>query len=92
MSDRPRYEILERLRDVNPRAVVLPGYDAAIIGIASAIHMTPVLAYDISKIVSILMQRDGMTEEEALEFHEYNIEGGFYGEGRTPIFVDPGGL
>lgn len=67
------------------------GYDEAIIGPAY-IHrdsqMVNVLVYDAEKIRSILMNRDGMNAEEAREFIEFNIEGGYLGVD-TPVLVWP---
>ncbi len=33
------------------------------------------------------MERDGMTDEEAIEFFEFNIKGAYMGEG-TPLYYD----
>ena len=33
------------------------------------------------------MTRDGMTEEEAQEYFDFNVEGAYMGE-KTPIWVD----
>lgn len=60
-------------------------FDEAIIGIAERIGMEPVVAYDIDKIIEIL-SRD-MTEDEAIEYFEYNILGAYVGD-RTPIYVN----
>jgi hypothetical protein len=65
------------------------GYDEAIIGPAY-IHrnrrLVSVLIYNAEKIRDILVERDGMTHEEAREFIEFNIEGGYLGPS-TPILV-----
>lgn len=62
------------------------GFDEAIIGIASRCAMHEVYAYDVDKMLDILMQRDGMTLEEAWEYFDFNIEGAYMGEG-TPIYI-----
>ena len=67
------------------------GYDEAIIGPASIWRtntMVSVLVYDAEKIRDILMKRDGMDAEEAREFIEFNIEGGYLGA-ETPVLVWP---
>lgn len=64
------------------------GFNGAIIGTASKCGSPDVLAYDVNKIISILMDRDGMTDEEAWEFYEFNILGSYVGE-LTPIFIYP---
>ena len=60
------------------------GFDDAIIGVAERIGMEPVVAYDVNKIIEILA-RD-MSEDEAVEYFEFNILGAYMGE-RTPVFI-----
>lgn len=43
--------------------------------------------YDYDKCVKILMKRDKMTAEQAVEFMEYNTVGAYVGP-RTPVFVE----
>ena len=59
-------------------------FDEAIIGVAERIGMEAVVAYDIDKIIKILA-RD-MTEEEAVEYFDFNIIGAYVGE-RTPVYI-----
>ena len=66
------------------------GYDEAILGPAMIWRdrqQVQVLVYDAEKIREILM-RDGMDAEEAREFIEFNIEGGYLGI-ETPVLVWP---
>lgn len=76
----------EYLAELNPDAIIYDGLDEAIIGIASRINLDPVLAYSEDKIIEILMERDGMDYEEAFEYFQFNIIGGWLGEG-TPVFI-----
>jgi hypothetical protein len=65
------------------------GFDIAIIGTASVWNgneRVEVLVYDIFVMVQQLIVRDGMTEEEALEYIEFNIENAYIGKD-TPIIV-----
>lgn len=62
-------------------------FDKAIVGIVQRIDRDPVVCYSVSKIIEILME-DGMDEEEAYEYYEYNILGAYMGE-TTPMFLDP---
>ena len=65
------------------------GLDEAIIGQALVWlgnEREEVLVYSCEKIMEILMARDGMSQQEAQEFIEYNIEGAYMGN-QTPIFV-----
>jgi len=68
-----------------------PGYDEAVVGPAYVRidkQMVNVLVYDAEKIRDILVKRDGMSHEEAREYIEFNIEGGYLGP-ETPILVWP---
>lgn len=65
------------------------GFEQAIIGLDTSGDVFRVV-YNIDAIVSILMERDEITEEDALEHFSYNIQGGYVGEG-TPIYVYGGG-
>lgn len=62
------------------------GFDNAIIGIGNQFANENVLIYSADKIIDIMMKRDGMTGEEALEYFEYNIKGAWMGKD-TPIFI-----
>jgi hypothetical protein len=66
------------------------GYDEAILGPAyiwRERQQVQVLVYDAEKIREILM-RDGSDADEAREFIEFNIEGGYLGI-KTPVLVWP---
>lgn len=76
----------EEIGEINPEALLCDGFDEAIIGMAERINLGPVVAYSTNKILSIMMERDGMTYEDALEFYDYNILGSWMGE-HTPIFI-----
>lgn len=58
------------------------GLDEAIIGVD---EVSLRLIYSQRKVKQILMERDGMSDEEAHEFYEYNIHSAYVGEG-TPIW------
>jgi len=64
------------------------GFDDAIIGVT---YPSPgrqsVVMYDARKCVQILVERDGMSAEEAWEFFEFNTLGAWVGE-RTPLFME----
>ena len=60
--------------------LIADGLDAAIIGVGRRCAQPDIVAYDVKKVISILMSRDDMTEEEALEFYEFNIAGGWHGD------------
>ena len=68
------------------RLVKADGLEDAIIGVGSRINMPDVLIYSYNKCIKIIMERDGMTHEEAIEWRSYNVTGAWLGE-TTPIFV-----
>ena len=64
-----------------------PEFDVAIVGISERIGMREAVVYDISKIIDVLCERDGMDRDEAAEYYEFNIRGAYVGE-RTPMFIN----
>jgi hypothetical protein len=62
------------------------GFDDALLGVGRKKCSPDSLVYDYEKCVDILMKRDGMTYEEAVEFMEFNVVDAYVGE-HTPIFV-----
>lgn len=63
----------------------MDGFDDCVVGICERFGMEAVLAYDRDKVIEKLVA-DGMTQEEAEEFFEYNQIGAWMGD-RTPVFV-----
>jgi len=47
-----------------------------------------VVVYDCDQCVDILIKRYGMSQDDAIEWMEYNVLGSYLGE-QTPIFVSP---
>jgi len=76
----------EEVAEYNEEALIVDGFDKAIIGVAERINLGPVAAYDVEKILEILMERDEMPYEDALEYFNYNIIGSWMGE-FTPVFI-----
>tara|TARA_R100001143_G_scaffold38357_1_gene35512 strand:- start:21 stop:326 length:306 start_codon:yes stop_codon:yes gene_type:complete len=76
-------DLVERITEANPEAMLADGLNDALAGID--VHGRAI--YFVEGIIGILMERDGMTEEEAVEFFDYNIaytEVGDY----TPIYMN----
>jgi hypothetical protein len=67
-------------------AMTADGFDDAIIGIGSRCGQPDLLVYDIDTALDILMDRDGMSYEEAQEYFSFNVQGAWVGEG-TPIWL-----
>jgi hypothetical protein len=91
---------IEDIAEINPDALTCDGFDDAIIGMAERINLGPVVAYDVEKMIQILMKDMEVDEEEleegetienkkyemALEYFYYNIQGAWMGE-FTPVFI-----
>lgn len=70
---------------VDDGALTLDGFDSAILGIAVKPCQNTVVAYDFDLMVEQCI-KDGMSDDEAIEYIDYNIVGAYMGEG-TPIIV-----
>jgi hypothetical protein len=79
-------EIREYLAENNEELLMADGFDEALIGTVSGACRQAVACYDYRKCVEILVKRDGMDEEEAEEFLDFNTLGAYVGE-LTPLFV-----
>lgn len=66
------------------------GFDAALIGTGRRAGSDDVLVYDYEQCLAVLIM-DGMSDEEAIEYMEYNVVGAYVGKA-TPIFVHVGEL
>ena len=79
--------IRDDIAEMYPDLLVMdPEYlDAAILGVVTRINLEAV-CYDENKVVRLLMTHDGMTEEEAIEYMEFNMKGAWVGE-TTPVFL-----
>ena len=64
------------------------GLDRAIMGTVVAFGRKETVLYSVSQIIDILMERDGMTPDEALEFFENNLLGSYNGEGMPAYLND----
>ena len=69
--------------------LLMDGFDEAFIGYSQRNNNEPLLAvYSWSLMVDVLVERDGMTSEEAMEYIDFNCVGAWVGE-NTPIIVMP---
>ena len=65
------------------------GFDEAIIGMSSDIATSGErLIYDANKCIDILIRDNDMSEEEAIEYFEFNVSGAYVGDA-TPIWLYP---
>ena len=90
----------DEIAEINPEALLLDGFDEAIIGLGERINLGPVVAYDVDKIIEILSKDMEVNEsdladgeslesvkiEMAFDYFYYNIQGAWMGD-FTPIFI-----
>jgi len=78
-------ELLEEYGDLvgDVQLVTVDGYDDAILGIDSKSYR---VIYDADEMVDILMETEDLTEEEALEYLDYNVFNAWIGD-QTPIYM-----
>ena len=79
-------DVMDSLED-NEALLMEPrtDFDPCIVGTGYLFHHGPVAVYDIGKVIAVFVA-EGMTEEEAQEHFEFNVIGGWGGDG-TPLFV-----
>jgi hypothetical protein len=78
--------ILEDLAEQNPDALLADGLEAALVGYTVNHHHPVVAVYDIDKCIDVLVERDGMTPDDADEFLSFNTLGAYVGE-NGPLYV-----
>lgn len=83
-----REEIHEALMEMDESALLMDGFDEAFIGFSRRINEPILAVYSWEKMVDLLIQRDEMEYEEAVEYIDYNVIGAWVGE-QTPIVVMP---
>lgn len=76
------------LMEMTDEVVIADGLSEAFVGLAQVGSESKTVAvYDSVKIIRILMEQ-GLTQDEAVEYYEYNILGAYVGEA-TPIYLIP---
>jgi hypothetical protein len=65
--------------------IIADGFDKAFIGTGSRCGCEDIAVYDANKCIEVLMKQ-GMTDEEAVEYFEYNVLGSWIGD-ITPVFL-----
>jgi len=64
------------------------GFEDAFVGTTiSAFGRKQVAIYDYDKCILILMHDNHMTEDDAIEYFDYNVMGSWVGE-ETPIYIN----
>ena len=75
-------KLKETISEHNPEALFADGFDESIMGYSS----DGKVVYSVDMIVGTLVNRDGMTPDEAIEYFNFNIECAYVGE-YTPIYM-----
>ena len=76
----------ERLVEIDEEILLADGFEDALLGYAERAAAPIVAAYDRERCIQIMIDRDGMTFEEAEEFFDFNVVGAYMGE-KTPVFI-----
>jgi hypothetical protein len=80
------YTIAEDYPDV-PLLLLEPSYfDKAIMGVIQKCNSVQAICYDADKCIKLLVKYEKMSEDDAVEYFEYNTQGAFVGE-HTPVFL-----
>ena len=83
-----REEIDQHLQNIGQSALLMDGFDEALIGFSQRINEPLLAVYKWQRMVQILKNRDKMSYEDAVEYIEYNCIGAWIGE-QTPVIVMP---
>lgn len=67
--------------------IILEGFEDAVLGIGEAVDLdTTRIIYDYEKCISILIEENNWSEEEAIEWMDFNVIHADMGPG-NPVFV-----
>ena len=79
-------EKIDWLIEHDEEILTADGFDYALIGVCERAGQPTIAMYDKDKCINLLIERDGMTEEEAEEYFYFNVVGAWVGE-YPPCFV-----
>jgi hypothetical protein len=79
-------EFLEEVSSINEEALYPTDLKDAIIGTVERFGIPTLILLDKEKCLEIFMERDGMSQEEAQEYFDFNVIGAWMGDG-TPCFA-----
>jgi len=72
--------------NVMDEVLLADGFEEAFLGVSEVFGRPPLATYDKEKCIEILVQRDEMTHEEAVEYFDFNVTGAWVGDS-TPIYL-----
>ena len=68
------------------KPLLAEGFDSAVLGMSRGTLGEDVAVYSIDRCIDVLVKRDGMSEDEAIEYMNFNVLDAYMGP-MTPIFV-----
>lgn len=78
---------IEELFDwLGEEVIVFDGFDEALVGWTRPMNSPTLAVYDFDTMVDIIVSRDGCDMDEAIEFIDFNVVGGYFGPG-TPVVL-----
>ena len=80
-----KHIIDEVIGSLSNETIVYPDLEEALVGVVSRFGQSDIACYDYHKVIEIYMQQ-GMSQEEAVEYFEFNTIGSWLGE-TTPCFI-----
>lgn len=83
-----REAIHEALVEMDESALLMDGFDEAFIGFSRRGNEPVLACYSYDRMIEVLVERDSMDYDEAMEYVDFNCVGAWMGE-RTPIIVMP---
>jgi hypothetical protein len=86
MKNNGSQDMREWIKALNPEALVADGFDEAIVGMAERCSQPACVVYDVEKCIKILVEENGMSQEDAQEYFSFNVLGAWVGE-NTPLFL-----
>ena len=78
---------VKEIFESSPETVLMDGFDEAFVGPVT--HFTRTLAlYDYDRCIEVIVSREGMSQEDAMEYMAFNVLGAWVGA-HTPLFTLP---
>ena len=74
------------LEPEDPKTLLADGFEEALMGYGTR-FTHGVAVYSKRKCLDVLVERDEMSRDEALEFFDFNVSGAYVGE-NTPVFLE----
>ena len=74
------------LEPEDPKTLLADGFEEALMGYGTR-FTHGVAVYSKRKCLEVLVERDEMSRDEALEYFDFNVSGAYVGE-NTPVFLE----